>query len=71
MELTQKAKAASKLLSPRETAEILGTTPGVLSVWRTTKRYPLAFVKVGRSVRYRIEDVQAFINSRTVCPMEV
>jgi len=71
MELIQKTRATSNLLSPKETAEILGTTPGVLSVWRTTKRYPLAFVKVGRKVMYQAEAVQAFIESRTVRPAAV
>lgn len=69
MELIQKARATNYLLSPKETAEILGTTPGVLSVWRTTKRYPLAFVKVGRKVMYQSEAVQAFIDSRTILPV--
>jgi len=68
MELVQKARATSKLLPPEEAAAMLGVTPGTLTVWRRTGRYPLPFVKVGRLVRYKIEDVQAFIESRTVTP---
>ena len=71
MELIQKTRAANDLLSPQETAELLGTTPGVLSVWRTTRCYPLRYITVGPSVRYRLEDVQAFIESRTISPVEV
>jgi predicted DNA-binding transcriptional regulator AlpA len=37
-----------------------------LAVWRCTKRYNLPWTKIGRSVRYRLEDVEAFIASRTV-----
>lgn len=55
-----------RLIDPSDVAEMLGTTTGTLSVWRATRRYPLAYVKVGRSVRYRLSDVQAFIESRTV-----
>lgn len=66
-----KTTARVPLLTPAEAASLLGTTPGVLSVWRTTKRYPLRYVKIGRSVRYRLEDVQAFISGRTVYPVEV
>lgn len=66
-----KSTAKAPLLTPAEAANILGTTPGVLAVWRTTKRYPLRYVKVGRSVRYKLEDVQSFIDSRTVCLAEV
>ncbi len=53
------------LLSPEETAEMLGVTPGTLMVWRSTGRYHLPFVKCGRKVRYRMADVLAFIESRT------
>ncbi|MFC1552196.1 helix-turn-helix domain-containing protein [Candidatus Latescibacterota bacterium] len=55
----------SRLLTPDEAAAILGVSPQTLAVWRTTKRYPLAFVKVGRLIRYRIEDIKLFIDSRT------
>ena len=61
----------SNLLSPQEAADMLGTTPGVLSVWRSNKRYDLKYVKIGKSVRYRLEDLQAFIESRTISPVEV
>ena len=29
-----------RLLTPEQTAEMLGVTMGTLSVWRCTKRYP-------------------------------
>jgi excisionase family DNA binding protein len=54
----------SRLLTPKETAEILGVSPQTLSIWRCTKRYGLGYVKMGRLVRYREDDVQAFIESR-------
>lgn len=40
------------LLTDDETAKIVGVTPGTLQVWRSTGRYKLPFVKVGRNVRY-------------------
>ncbi|HHJ39136.1 MAG: excisionase [Methylothermaceae bacteria B42] len=54
-----------KLLSPEEAAAILNVAPGTLMVWRCTGRYNLPYVKVGRLVRYRMEDIEAFIESRT------
>lgn len=54
-----------KLLKPKEVAEILGISVETLNVWRCTKRYPLPYVKSGRLIRYRIPDVEAFIESRT------
>jgi hypothetical protein len=43
-----------------ESAQFLGIKPTTLQVWRSTKRYPLAFVKVGRLVRYRQSALGAF-----------
>jgi len=56
---------SDKLLTPDEVAEKLGVTPHTLAVWRTTGRYDLAYVKVGRLVRYREGAVQRFIENRT------
>lgn len=54
-----------KLLNAENVADILGVTIHTLAVWRCEKRYSLKFVKVGRSVRYRMADVLAFLESRT------
>jgi len=55
-----------RLLSPAEAAELLGVKENTLAVWRTTGRYPLKYVKVGRSVKYRLADVEKFIERNTV-----
>ncbi len=60
------SNTADKLLDQDQAAKTLGVSPGTLQVWRSTKRYPLAFVKVGRLVRYRESALQAFIEARTV-----
>jgi excisionase family DNA binding protein len=52
------------LLTKEDVSEILGVSTGTLAVWRTTKRYNLPYVKSGRLIRYREEDVEAFITSR-------
>lgn len=52
------------LLTPSQVAEYLGISTETLNVWRSTKRYNLPYIKAGRLVRYRIEDVEAFITSR-------
>jgi predicted site-specific integrase-resolvase len=49
------------LLTPKKAAEILGVAIGTLAVWRCTARYPLPFVKIGRRVMYREQDVNSFI----------
>ena len=54
----------SQLLSPSQTAQLLGVSRGTLAVWRCTKRYPLRFVKIGSKIQYRAQDVEKFIESR-------
>jgi len=55
-----------KLLTENQTADLMTIQPQTLSVWRTTKRYDLPYLKIGRAVRYRRSDVMAFIESRMV-----
>lgn len=52
------------LLTEQQAAEVLCIRPGTLACWRVTKRYPLPYVKIGRSVRYRRSDLEAFAASR-------
>jgi len=54
----------SNLMTPEQVSNYLGVSIETLNVWRCTKRYNLPYVKAGRLVRYRIEDVEAFIASR-------
>lgn len=44
---------------------MLGVSPGTLSVWRSTGRYSLPFVKVGRNVRYSRRALSAWLETRT------
>ncbi len=66
MTINIKAAVRDALLKPEQVAEILGVTPETLQVWRSTRRYPLPYVKVGRCVRYRMSDVEAFLQQQTV-----
>ena len=54
------------LLTPTQMAEMLGVSIGTLAVWRCTKRYPLPYIKVGRSVRYTRAHGKDFIAARTI-----
>lgn len=58
-------KTISQLLTPGEAAKALHTSPNTLAVWRSTQRVTLRFVRIGRKILYRAEDVQAFIEERT------
>jgi len=61
----------SELLNEQQAAEFLGVVPGTLSVWRSTKRYAIPFIKCGRLVRYRRADLEKWLESRTVSPVDV
>lgn len=56
-----------KLLTPKETAEFLGTTPDVLAQARAHKRpgWPPA-IKVGRLVRYRLDHLEQWLERQAV-----
>lgn len=49
------------LLNREQAAEFLACKPSTLALWKTTKRYPLPYVKIGKNVRYRLSDLKAFI----------
>lgn len=49
----------------KQAAQALCIKASTLSVWRSTGRYNLPFVKVGRLVRYRVSDLAQFLAHRT------
>ena len=51
------------LMTTDEAAEVCRTTPGTLEQWRHRGEGP-QFVKLGRAVRYRRADLDAWIESR-------
>lgn len=52
---------SSALLDDPQLTEVLDLGPGTLSVWRCTGRVDLPYLKIGRSVRYRVGDVKEFL----------
>lgn len=59
------------LISAAEAANYLGMKAQTLAQWRCAKRHPLPYVKVGRTVRYRLTDIEAWLAGRTVTAAEV
>ena len=55
----------SDLRSPTFAAKYLGTNTGTLAIWRSTRRYPLRYVRIGRRIMYRLSDLEEFIGLRT------
>lgn len=57
----------SPLLNREQAAAYLGIQKQTLAAWATTGRYHLPMVKIGRSVRYKRESLDQFIEDRSVC----
>lgn len=53
----------NKLMTPEEVAELLGVPRRTLTVWRYEGIGPKGF-KVGRHVRYRLVDVESWIEEQ-------
>ena len=56
----------SDLLSREQAAAYLGVSPSTLAVWKSTGRYGLPVCKVGRLVKYRRSDLDAFIQRNVI-----
>lgn len=54
-----------KLISRKEAADLLGFKPNTIAKWAMTGA-KLPVVKIGRTVRYRLEDVEDLIRRSTM-----
>jgi predicted DNA-binding transcriptional regulator AlpA len=59
--MTMENRNAKRLLSPNEVAHVLGVKPKTLAEWRVSGAVDLKYCKIGASVRYRSEDLEALI----------
>ena len=57
---------ANDLVTRAQAAEYLGVQIQTLAVWACSGRYDLPVVRIGRCVRYRLRDLENFIERRTV-----
>jgi excisionase family DNA binding protein len=57
----------STLLKTPEAADLLGVSDSMLEHMRSLGGGP-AFIRIGRQVRYRFDDLQAFLDANTVSP---
>lgn len=55
------------LLTREQAAEFLGLKAATLATWASTQRYDLPYIKVGRAVRYRMSDLETFLDANTFC----
>lgn len=55
---------STDLLTPAQVATTLGLSHRTLAAWRSSRRNPLPYLKVGSRVRYRSQDVSAWLESQ-------
>lgn len=58
--MQDKAPALATVLDERESARYLGYSTAALRLWRRSGRGP-AFIQHNRSIRYRLEDLEAWL----------
>lgn len=52
---------SSNLLTRRQAAAYLGLQEQTLAIWACNKRYNLPFVKIGSLAKYKLDDLDRFI----------
>lgn len=60
------ATVSCPTLGTKDAAEFLGVKDQTLAKWRCTKEVCIPFIRVGRTIRYRISDLERFLESNTV-----
>jgi predicted DNA-binding transcriptional regulator AlpA len=60
---TNPATLVPELLTPEQVAELLHVEASLLRRWRYERRGPMSF-KIGKYVRYRLEDVIAWLDDQ-------
>jgi hypothetical protein len=66
---TPETRAMDKLLTTKEAADYLRTTPATLATWRCLGKGP-EYTKPGKCVCYKQSILDAWIEARTVRPSE-
>lgn len=60
------ATVARELMDRSEAAKYLGLSEQTLASWACTGRHSLPFVRLGRRVKYRKSDLDAYLSAHTV-----
>jgi hypothetical protein len=58
----------TRMLTETQAAEKIGVVRETLQAWRYKKRYDLVYLKIGSLIRYREQDIAAFLERRLVKP---
>ena len=54
------------LMTPRDAAVYIGVKIYTLAGWRMTNKYGLRYLKLGKAIRYRKDDLDEWLASKAV-----
>lgn len=54
------------VLTPEQAAAYLGINEHTLACWRSNRQQRIPFLKIGSRVKYRLKDLEAWVESRLV-----
>ena len=54
------------LLTEKQFSELVQIPVATLQHWRSTQRVQIPVIRIGRSIRYRLEDVKAILNGELI-----
>jgi len=66
MNINELKDNSQTLLTRKQAAEYLGYKEITLAIWKSTKRYNLPYVKIGKNIRYRLSDLIEFVEKNFV-----
>ncbi len=53
-----------ELLTRKQAARYINFSPATLAAWASTERHKISFIKIGKSVRYRLSDLDKFLDDQ-------
>lgn len=54
------------LLTEKQFSELVQIPVATLQHWRSTQRVQIPVIRIGRSIRYRLEDVKAILSGELI-----
>ena len=60
----------ARLIGIEELSERIGLRPHTIYQWISQRRMPFPYVKIGRSVKFEICDVNTWIEAQKIAPSE-
>jgi excisionase family DNA binding protein len=64
----EKAINKPRLLNSEQAADYLDLKKGTLINWRCTKQQQIPYIKIGGRVRYRVQDLDKWLEKQLVAP---